>query len=119
MGIAIRTSTLMSSDARRRCPVEKKKPSKAHEEQVLQEWSPLGKYRIRLLANRKDPEGEPALDIREFIQAETFEGFTRRGIRLSGRAQLDLLRAVLTETLARTGLLKSPAESSAAQARSG
>ncbi len=66
----------------------------------------MGKYRVRLVHNPKRPELEPVLDIREFVSSETFEGFTRRGIRLSDRAQVDLLRDVLKEILERNGFAK-------------
>lgn len=68
-------------------------------EEVLKEFPPLGKYRVRLVRNPKRPADVPVLDIREFISGESFEGFTRRGIRLMERAQLELLRDVLGEIL--------------------
>jgi hypothetical protein len=66
-------------------------------EDVIREFPPLGKYRIRLLSQPKTKTR--ILDIREFISSESFEGFTRRGIRLGDRAQVDLLRDVLSEVL--------------------
>lgn len=66
-------------------------------EEVLREFPPLGKYRIRLV--RAGKGRGPVLDIREYISSETFEGFTRRGIRIGARAELDLLRDVLKELL--------------------
>lgn len=66
-------------------------------EEVLREFPPLGKYRIRLMLNVKTKA--KVLDIREFISGETFEGFTRRGIRLTDRAQYDLLGNILKEIL--------------------
>lgn len=39
------------------------------------------------------------LDIREHVSSEGFEGFTRRGIRLGDRAQIDLLRDILKDVL--------------------
>jgi len=68
-------------------------------DQVLREFPPLGKYRIRLLHNPKRPGEEPALDIREYVAGNTFEGFTRRGIKLTSRAEMDLLRDILKEVL--------------------
>ena len=56
-----------------------------------------GRGRVRLLRNPKHPQTEPSLDIREFVNNDRFEGFTRRGIRLSDRAQMDLLRDILLE----------------------
>lgn len=68
-------------------------------EEVLREFPPMGKYRIRLVKNPRKPQERPTLDIREYISSETFEGFTRRGIRIMERAQMDLLRDVLDEIL--------------------
>lgn len=79
------------------------KPTTGHgvmshvKEEVLREFPPMGKYRIRLLRNPKTKA--QALDIREYISGETFEGFTRRGIRLTEKAQYDLLRDILKELL--------------------
>jgi hypothetical protein len=76
------------------------------EDEVLREFPPVGRYRVRLVANRKR-NGEPVLDIREYVKGAEFEGFTRRGIRLSSRADLDLLRDVLKEVLEQAGLAKA------------
>ncbi len=73
------------------------KVNQARKEEVLREFPPIGKYRIRLLSGAKPKER--TLDIREYVSGETFEGFTRRGIRLSDRAQVELLRDVLSELL--------------------
>lgn len=73
------------------------KVNQARKEEVLREFPPTGKYRIRLLSGAKPKER--TLDIREYVSGETFEGFTRRGIRLSDRAQVELLRDVLSELL--------------------
>lgn len=81
-------------------------------EVVLREFPPLGKYRIRLVRNPKRPQDPPVLDIREYVSGESFEGFTRRGIRISDRAHIDLLRDVLNEILAAGGFQKPPANSS-------
>lgn len=83
-----------------------KKPQKPLREDVLQEFPPVGKYRIRLLQNRRKPDADPVLDIREYVNAEDFEGFTRRGIRLADRAQIDLLRDILREVLERNGFAR-------------
>ena len=75
----------------------KKSPAASVREEVLREFPPLGKYRVRLLS---DPKGKKrTLDIREFVTSDTFEGFTRRGVRLSEAAQLDVLRDILKEVL--------------------
>lgn len=81
-----------------------KTTNKPLKEEVLREFPPLGKYRLRLVRNPKRPGETPTLDIREYISSETFEGFTRRGIRLGDRAQMDLLRDVLREILEAGGL---------------
>lgn len=65
------------------------------QEEVLHEFPPAGKHRIRLLANPKKPGAEPVLDIREYVTAETFEGFTRRGIRVDV-AGMDAINGALT-----------------------
>ncbi len=79
------------------------KPRKPFVEEVVQEFPAVGKYRIRLLRNPRKPRDGPALDIREYVKDVNFEGFTRRGIRLSERAHLDVLRDVLKEVLERAG----------------
>ena len=83
-----------------------KTTNKAAKEEVIREFAPLGKYRVRLVRNPRRPNEAPVLDIREYVSAETFEGFTRRGIRLGDRAQLDLLRDTLMEVLEAGGLAK-------------
>jgi hypothetical protein len=83
-----------------------KKPQKPMREDVVREFPPVGKYRVRLVHNPKRPDTDPVLDIREYVSSENFEGFTRRGIRLSDRAQIDLLRDVLKEILERNGFVK-------------
>ena len=77
-------------------------------DEVLREFPPLGKYRVRLLQNGKD---NPTLDIREYVTSEGsngFEGFTRRGIRLTDRAQMDLLRDILKQILQGKGSSPKP-----------
>lgn len=60
-----------------------------------------GKYRVRVLTSAAT--GYPTLDIREYVKAATFEGFTRRGIRLATfddvRTLRDALTAILDEQL--------------------
>ena len=75
-------------------------------EEVLREFPPVGKYRVRLTKNPRRPLDPPALDIREYVHSESFEGFTRRGIRLSARADLEMLRDVLAEVIEREGFEK-------------
>lgn len=77
-------------------------------EDLIKEMRPVGKYRVRILHSK----GGPILDIREYINDETFQGFTRRGIRLASRAELYLLRDILDQiTVEEWG----PAEKASAQ----
>ena len=76
-----------------------KQTQKALKDHVLKEFPALGKYRIRLLVDPAKPAAEPTLDIREYVNSQSFEGFTRRGIRISAKADLDVLRDVLQEVL--------------------
>ena len=69
----------------------------ARKEEVLREFPPVGKYRVRLLSGERAKQR--VLDIREYVSSDSFEGFTRRGIRLSDRAQVELLRDVFSELL--------------------
>lgn len=48
---------------------------------VLREFPPVGKYRVRLI--KPDEKSPPVLDVREYVTGATFEGFTRRGIKLA------------------------------------
>ena len=71
--------------------------NQARKEEVLREFPPIGKYRVRLLSGSRAKER--TLDVREYVSGQSFEGFTRRGIRLGDRAQVELLRDVLSELL--------------------
>lgn len=53
----------------------------ASREVVFQEFSAVGKYRVRLVRDA-DLKGPVLLDIREYVDGSNFSGFTRRGIRL-------------------------------------
>lgn len=64
-------------------------------DQVLREFPAIGKYRVRILKGSKGV----ALDVREYISADTFEGFTRKGIRLSSRAEVEQLLHSLNESM--------------------
>lgn len=61
------------------------------EEKVVKEFPKVGKYRVRVLEKGK----KRVLDIREYVQSDMFEGFTRRGIRLTPEEAAEL-KAVLT-----------------------
>jgi hypothetical protein len=84
-----------------------KTTNKPAKEEVVREFAPLGKYRVRLVRNPRRPNEAPVLDIREYVSAESFEGFTRRGIRIGDRAQIDLLRDTLMEVLEVGGFARS------------
>jgi hypothetical protein len=86
-----------------------KTTNKPAKEEVIREFTPLGKYRVRLIRNPRRPNESPVLDIREYVSAETFEGFTRRGIRIGDRAQMDLLRDTLMQVLEAGGFAKAAA----------
>lgn len=66
-------------------------------EMVLREFPPIGKYRVRVVMDERTQA--KSLDIREYVSGESFEGFTRRGIRLFKNAEADLLRCVLAEVV--------------------
>jgi hypothetical protein len=63
---------------------------------VVREYANIGKYRVRLLAT---DNGHQVLDIREYIQDQSFQGFTRRGIRLVLPTDTASLAATLAELL--------------------
>ena len=73
------------------------------EDVVLTNFENLGKYKVRLLKSEKT-SAPPMLDVREYITGDSFEGFTRRGIRLNPGQMRGLLK-ILKEIEAR-GLLK-------------
>lgn len=67
------------------------------QDNVAREFQAIGRYRIRLLAT---DNGQQVLDIREYVtadQANGFEGFTRRGIRLAVPQDTAVLAATLAE----------------------
>ena len=66
-------------------------------EEVLREFPPIGKYRVRVVQSGRTKT--KVLDVREYVKGGDFEGFTRRGIRLGARAELDLLRDILKEVI--------------------
>lgn len=74
-----------------------KQIQKPVKEEVIRELPPVSKYRVRVLLNPKTQAR--VLDIREFVSSESFEGFTRRGIRIANRAEVDALRDHLGEVL--------------------
>ena len=68
-------------------------------QEILREFQPIGRYRVRWLRDSNHPDREPMLDIREFVSSDSWEGYTRRGVTLHTRAEVDLLRDILTHVL--------------------
>jgi hypothetical protein len=64
---------------------------------VCHEFQPVGKYRIRLI--KTDLSGPVLLDVREYVSGEDFQGFTRRGIRISDQKDMKTLRDHLDTAL--------------------
>lgn len=78
-------------------------------QEVVMEFEPLGKYKVRLVK-----EGARiVLDIREYIASERFTGFTRKGIRLSTTEHIVTLTDILD------AVRKSPPFSVSAEATAG
>ena len=71
---------------------------KAQADEILKEFPPMGRYRIRLV--KRGRKNLTVLDIREYLSAETFTGFTRKGITLASRSDLETLSKALAEILA-------------------
>lgn len=74
-------------------------------DEVARELASIGKYKVRLITDPRKP-GEQVLDIREYLESGAFQGFTRRGIRLSDRAEMELLRDILGKVLEEMGRKK-------------
>ena len=71
-------------------------------EELIHEYPALGeKYRVRVLRKENGKATVTSLDIREYVDAEKFQGFTRRGIRLTGARDVQLLRDALSDAIAR------------------
>lgn len=56
------------------------------EDNVLAELPTVGKYKVRIIESKNGP----VLDVREYVESETFKGFTRKGIRI-GKAEARIL----------------------------
>lgn len=69
---------------------------------VLKEYGRVGRYHIRLIESRYGP---PVLDIREYIRdpRSGYEGFTKRGIRLSMPSDVARLAGILSRALVPEG----------------
>jgi len=72
---------------------------------VVREFPPVGKYRVRVVRSSASPKATIILDIREYLKAESFEGFTRRGIRVASKEEAESLLQSLKE-LMEMGVLK-------------
>lgn len=72
----------------------------AHHFATVKEYAKAGGYRIRTLTDSRKPPGRRlSLDIREYLNNEGFEGFTRRGIRLLDKVHVQNLRDILSTVL--------------------
>lgn len=63
---------------------------------VVKEFEALGtngRYHVRLVKNNKN---ESTLDIREYVESDTFKGYTRKGVRL-GWDDIQILLRILPE----------------------
>lgn len=67
------------------------------DEEIIHEYPAVGRYRVRVL--RKD--GKASIDVREYVASDTFEGFTRRGIRLSSSDEVNRLKDMLLDAVVR------------------
>lgn len=70
----------------------------APEPEVVHEFASIGKYRLRVV---KSAAKQTLFDVREYVKGsfESFEGFTRRGIRIASKAEAEALRDVLNQIL--------------------
>jgi hypothetical protein len=62
---------------------------------LLREFPGFGRCRVRLVRSSGSPRARTVLDVREYAKSETFEGFTRRGIRIASLAEARALREAL------------------------
>lgn len=69
---------------------------------VIREFPDIGKYKVRLVQkSSRDPS--LILDVREYANSPTYQGFTRRGVRLSLEGEGQKLKAVLDQLAAELG----------------
>lgn len=79
---------------------QKTKPKgKAYVSKTLREFPKVGRYRVRLIEGGRVSGSPAALDIREHIESEGFNGFTRRGIRVYTRREAEELGETLKQIL--------------------
>jgi hypothetical protein len=72
------------------------KPRPAPTQIVVREFPDIGKYKVRLV-QKSSRDTRLILDIREYANSPTFQGFTRRGVRIMAGDELTKLRAVLDQ----------------------
>ena len=81
--------TEVGGSARKRKPLD---------QVVVREFQQIGRYRVRLV--RESKEGSPLhLDVREYAVGANFQGFTRKGIRLTAPDDLARLREAIDQAL--------------------
>ena len=74
---------------------EKKKKKSQPEIMLLHEYPVIGRYRVRVILR----DGVRAFDVREFVKTEKFEGFTRRGVSLTSKEEVESLLDCLVDAL--------------------
>ena len=79
----------------------KKTGPKRNPEEEIHEYPVIGKYRVRVLKKETSRTKQTMLDIREYVSADTFEGFTRRGVRLTAADEVHKLYEVLADVVKR------------------
>ena len=62
---------------------------------VLREFPGFGRCRVRLVKSSTGPRASIVLDVREYAKSDSFEGFTRRGIRIASLEDARRLREAL------------------------
>lgn len=80
---------------------------------ILREFPRVGRYRVRLVENARDAGKHGVLDIREYLEAESFTGFTRRGIRLYTRREAAELFEAIKQVLEDGALAEAAAGTAA------
>jgi hypothetical protein len=71
---------------------------------TLRDFPSIGKIRVRLMQSQRPSRTSLWLDLREYENGPNYEGFTRRGFRLTSLDDVRLLREAL-ETIERENLL--------------
>ena len=61
-------------------------------DKVVKEFNSIGNYRVRVIENKK---GAFMLDVREYIESDTFTGFTRKGVRFELARVIELDNALV------------------------